>query len=75
MLQPAGSQITQQNGINETFLASTERIIAVEEKQVGSLQALRGNEANETAQVNWRSELQAVAEHFILQEIFSAVPP
>ena len=70
MIQPASLQITQQNDINETFLASTQQTIALEEKQSDTLQALRGNEANETAQVNWRSELHAVVDHVILQEIF-----
>ena len=74
MLQSAGWQIIQQDDITGAFLASTERMIAAEEKQSESLRALRGDEANETAQVNWRSRLQAVADRLILREFFSVVP-
>ena len=74
MLQSAGWQITQQDDITGAFLASTERMIAAEEKHSESLRALRGDEANETAQLNLRSRLQAVADRLILREFFSVVP-
>ena len=74
MLESAGWKIIQQDDITGAFLASTERMIAAEEKQSESLRALRGNEANETAQANWRYKLQAVADRLILREFFSVVP-
>ena len=74
MLKSAGWQIIQQDDITDAFLASTERMIAAEKKQSESLRTLRGGEANETAQVNWRSRLQAVADRLILREFFSVVP-
>ena len=74
MLESAGWKIIQQDDITGAFLASTERMIAAEEKQSESLRALRGDEANETAMVNWRSRLQAVADRLILREFFSVVP-
>ena len=74
MLQSAGWQITQQDDITGAFLASTERMIAAEEKPSESLRALRGDKANETAQANLRSRLQAVADRLILREFFSVVP-
>ena len=74
MLQSAGWQITQQEDITGAFLASTERMIAAEEKQSESLRALRGDEANEIAQANLRSRVQAVADRLILREFFSVVP-
>ena len=74
MLQSAGWQIIQQDDITGAFCASIERMIAAEEKQSESLRALRGNEANETAQANWRYKLQAVADGLILREFFSVVP-
>ena len=74
MLESAGWKIIQQDDITGAFLASTERMIAAEEKQSESLRALRGDEANETAIVNWRSRLQAVADRLILREFFSVVP-
>ena len=74
MLQSAGWQITQQEDITGAFLASTERMIGAEEKQSESLRALRGDEANEIAQANLRSRLQAVANRLILREFFSVVP-
>ena len=49
-------------------------MIAAEEKQSESLRALRGDEANETEQVNWRSRLQAISDRLILREFFSVVP-
>ena len=69
-----GWQIIQQDDITGAFCASIERMIAAEEKQSESLRALRGNEANETAQANWRYKLQAVADGLILREFFSVVP-
>ena len=74
MLKSAGWQITQQEDITGAFLASTERMIAAEEKRSESLRALRGDEANETAMINWRSRLQVVADRLILREFFSVVP-
>ena len=74
MLKSAGWQIIQQDDITDAFLACTERMIAAEKKQSESLRTLRGGEANETAQVNWRSRLQAVADRLILREFFSVVP-
>ena len=74
MLQSAGWQTIQQDDITGAFCASIERMIAAEEKQSESLRALRGNEANETAQANWRYKLQAVADGLILREFFSVVP-
>ena len=74
MLQPAGWQILQQDDITGAILASTERMIAAEEKQSESLRALRGDEANDTVQANLRSRLQAVADRLILRELFSVVP-
>ena len=74
MLQSAGWQIIQQDDITGAFLASTERMIAAEEKQSESLRALRGDEANETVQENLRSRLQAVTDRLILREFFSVVP-
>ena len=74
MLQSAGWQITQQDDITGAFLASIERMIAAEKKQSESLRALRGDDASETAQVNWQSRLQAVADRLILREFFSVVP-
>ena len=74
MLQSAGWQIIQQDDITGAFCASTERMIAAEEKQSESLRAMRGDEANETAQVNWRSRLQAVEDRLILRDFFSVVP-
>ena len=74
MLKSAGWQIIQQDDITGAFCASIERMIAAEEKQSESLRALRGNEAHETAQANWRYKLQAVADGLILREFFSVVP-
>ena len=74
MLQSSGWQITQQDDITGAFLASIERMIAAEKKQSASLRVLRGDDANETAQVNWQSRLQAVADRLILREFFSVVP-
>ena len=74
MLQSAGWQIIQQDDITEAFCASIERMIAAEAKQSESLRALRGDDANETAQVNWLYKLQAVADGLILRDFFSVVP-
>ena len=74
MLHTAGWQIIQQDDITRAFCASIERMIAAEEKQSESLRALRGNEANEIAQANWRYKLQAVTDGLILREFFSVVP-
>ena len=74
MLESTGWKIIQQDDITGAFLASTERMIAAEEKQSESLRALRGDKANETEIVNWRSRLQAVADRLILREFFSVVP-
>jgi ubiquinone/menaquinone biosynthesis C-methylase UbiE len=74
MLQSAGWQIIRQDDITGAFLASTERMIAAEEKQSESLRALRGDESNETVQENLRSRLHAVADRLILREFFSVVP-
>ena len=73
MLHSAGWQIIQQDDITGAFCASIERMIAAEEKQSESLRALRGNEANEIAQANWRYKLQAVTDGLILREFFSVV--
>ena len=74
MLKSAGWQITQKDDITDAFLASIERMIAAEKKQSESLRALRGDDVNETAQLNWQSRLQAVADRLILREFFSVVP-
>ena len=74
MLKSAGWQIIQQDDITGAFCASIERMIAAEAKQSESLKALRGDEANETAQANWQYKLQAVADRLILRDFFTVVP-
>ena len=54
--------------------STSDAVVQIKVRKKGQRRRVRGNQANETTQANWRYKLQAVADGLILREFFSVVP-